>query len=630
MTANLAAEQAPLIPIEDFFDSSAIREVHLSPNGEYISYLKLWNDRYNLFIRSVDESSEHRITSEARQNVEWYHWVDNKTLVYLQDQDGNEDFQAHVIDRESKYSRNVTPFDGVKTHFVSRLKNDPGHILLGMNKRNPKLFDLYKLNLKSYRLTLFMRNSGETHAWDLDHNDVVRMTHEGNGVDMRLMYRENEDTPFRKLIEYNTLKDQIKPLEFTADNKRFYAASNFGRDKAALVIFDPDKGKETEVLFEHPKVDVSNISLSKTDKRPLTINYYTDKALQHFLDQSHHSLVKSLSSRFPGLEVAIGGSDENETRFIVGFYSDRNPVAFYLYEKSSDQLTRIGDTTPSLDPNHLQPMKPIQYEARDGLVINGYLTLPYDRKVSEKLPLIVLPHGGPVYRDTWGVRPDIQFYANRGYAVLQPNYRISRGYGKAFFRSGLKQSGKAIQNDITDGVLYMIDQGIADPNRIAILGESYGGYATLAGLAFTPDLYTCGVDIVGISNWFTMLENAPAYWKPEIEGLYAIFGHPEKDKDFLRGISPLFHTDKMKAPLLIIHGAHDPRVPQREADQIVQALRSEGKQVAYMLKPNEGHFFRKKENLIEMYRAIEQFLALHLGGRKEEKPDMLSQLYHFQ
>ncbi len=630
LVANLHAEQAPLIPLENFFDSSAIANVQLSPNGEYISYVKFWNERQNLFIRSIDDSSEKRITSDARENIREYYWVNDETLIYLQDQDGNENQQAHLVGREGNTDRNVTPFDGVKTTFISKLKGEPDHILIRMNKRNPELFDLYKLNLKTYRITPYMRNSGDTLAWDLDHNDIVRMIHKGNGIDRRLMYRENEDAPFRQLAEYNMIESRIKPLQFTADNKRFYALSNRNRDKLALVIFDPETGTESEALFEHSDVDTSNISLSKTDKRPLSIQYVSDRVREHYLDPSHRNLIQSLSSRFPEQEIILRNSDEKENHFIVASYSDRSPGSFYRYQSTNDRLVHIGDAMPTLDPNQLQAMEPIQYEARDGLTIHGYLTLPYNNDDGEPFPLIVLVHGGPVDRDIWGPNAIVQFLANRGYAVLQPNYRVSSGYGKAFHKAGFKQSGKAIQDDITDGVNDMINRGIADPDRVAIMGGSYGGYATLAGLAFTPDLYACGVDIVGPSNWFTTLESAPAYWKPGIEFLYSIIGAPKADQELLKETSPLFHVDKMKAPLFVIQGARDPRVPQREADQIVQALRADGKQVAYMLKSNEGHGFRKKENALEMYRAIEQFLALHLGGRKEEKPDMLPLLYNFQ
>jgi dipeptidyl aminopeptidase/acylaminoacyl peptidase len=301
----------------------------------------------------------------------------------------------------------------------------------------------------------------------------------------------------------------------------------------------------------------------------------------------------------------------------VRTFSDRSLGAYYFYDLKSKDFKKLADVSPWLNEQDMVPMKPIKYQSRDGLTINGYLTLPKG-VAARNLPVVVNPHGGPWYRDTWGFNPEVQFLANRGYAVLQVNFRGSTGYGRKFWESSFKQWGKTMQDDITDGVQWLIKQGIADPKRIGIYGGSYGGYATLAGLVYTPDLYAVGVDYVGVSNLFTFLKSIPPYWKPYLEMLYEMIGNPEKEKDLLTAASPVFHSKNIKVPLLIAQGANDPRVNKAESDQMVEALKARGIEVPYIVKANEGHGFANEENRFEFYRAMEEFLGKHLGGRVEK------------
>jgi dipeptidyl aminopeptidase/acylaminoacyl peptidase len=328
-------------------------------------------------------------------------------------------------------------------------------------------------------------------------------------------------------------------------------------------------------------------------------------------------LQKDLERRLPGYEVRLNGCNLDEDKCLVRTFSDRSLGAFYFYDLKSKDFRKLADVSPWLNDQDLVPMKPIKYQSRDGLTINGYLTLPKGVP-ARNLPVVVNPHGGPWYRDTWGYNPEVQFLANRGYAVLQVNFRGSTGYGRKFWESSFKQWGKTMQDDITDGVQWLIKQGIGDPKRVGIYGGSYGGYATLAGLVYTPDLYAVGVDYVGVSNLFTFMKSIPAYWKPYLEMLYEMIGDPEKDKDLLTAASPVFHSDKIKVPLLIAQGANDPRVNKAESDQMVEALKKRGIEVPYIVKANEGHGFGNEENRFEFYRAMEEFLGKHLGGRVEK------------
>jgi dipeptidyl aminopeptidase/acylaminoacyl peptidase len=361
-------------------------------------------------------------------------------------------------------------------------------------------------------------------------------------------------------------------------------------------------------------VDVSTLLKSKKRKVITGVVYITDKRHYHFFDEQRKQLQKELESRLPGYEVVVTSMNRNEDKAMVRTYSDKTLGSYYFYDLNTKELKKLVDVSPWLKEEYMADMKPIQYKARDGLIIHGYLTLP--KGVEPKnLPVVVNVHGGPWARDVWGFNPEVQFLANRGYAVLQVNYRGSTGYGKKFWELSFKQWGKTMQDDITDGVKWLIKQGIADPKRVAIYGGSYGGYATLAGLTFTPDLYCCGVDYVGVSNLFTFMNTIPPYWKPYLDMFHEMVGDPKKDSLLLAEASPVLHADQIKAPLFIAQGAHDPRVNKNESDQMVEALRKRGVEVEYMVKENEGHGFHNEENRFDFYGHMEKFLAKHLGGR---------------
>jgi len=471
------------------------------------------------------------------------------------------------------------------------------------------------MNVNSGELKLIAENPGNIASWITDNDGKLRAATTTDGVSSSILYRETESDPFRVVVT-TSFKDTIAPLFFDFDNKHLYVSSNIDRDKQAVFKWDPETGEHLEMLYEHPEVDVGNLLRSRKRKVITGAAYITDKVHYHFFDDQRRQLQEMLEERLPGYQVAVTNMSKDETKIMIRTYSDRSLGAYYFHDLESGDFRKLVDVSPWIDEAEMAPMKPIEYASRDGLTIHGYLTVPVGLK-AENLPVVVNPHGGPWARDGWGFNPEVQFLANRGYAVLQMNFRGSTGYGKEFWEASFKQWGKTMQDDITDGVRWLIDQGVADPERVCIYGGSYGGYATLAGVTFTPDLYACGIDYVGVSNIFTWLEAIPPYWTPYREMLYEMVGNPETDKELLEAASPFFHVDRIKVPLLVAQGANDVRVPQAESDRIVEALKARGIDVPYMVKDNEGHGFGNEENRFDLYREMEGFLGKHLGGRVE-------------
>jgi dipeptidyl aminopeptidase/acylaminoacyl peptidase len=608
VTPVLAASK---IPLRDFFRNPERTGFKLSPNGEYLSFMQPFQGRMNLYVQKCGAKEALRITAETERDIEGYFWKGNNCLIYSKDFQGDENYHLVVVDRDGDNLKDLTPFPGVRAIICDVLEGDDTTILIGLNKRDPKLYDIYRLNLLTGALKLIAENPGNITGWMTDHQGKLRIAVAGDGVNSSLLYRDTEEQPFRTVLTTN-FRESLKPCLFTFDNKYLYALSNIGRDRAALVKYDLTRAKEMEVIFSHPQVDVSGFSYSRKHQKLVAAYYSTWKTELKFFDPQFEKIYHRLQRLLPDNEIAIKSSDRNDDSLIIRTYSDRSLGAYYLYETSRDQLTKLCEVSPWLNKAALCPMRPISYKSRDGLTIHGYLTLPKG-KPDKNLPVVINPHGGPWARNYWGFNPEVQFLANRGYAVLQVNYRGSTGYGRKFWEASFKQWGKKMQDDISDGVHWLIRTGIADPQRIAIYGGSYGGYATLAGLTFTPDLYACGIDYVGISNLFTFMKSIPPYWKPLQKMIYEMIGDPQQDAALLRSASPVFHADQIKVPLLVAQGAKDPRVNINESEQIVAALRKRGIPVEYMVKENEGHGFRNEENRFEFYEAVEKFLAKNIG-----------------
>ena len=567
----------------------------------------------NLHVQRIGSKEVTRLTQVTERDIAGYYWADDQQLVYLQDHGGDENFYLTVVDRDGKNDRPLTRFEGVKTQLIDDLEDVPDQAIVGLNRRNPEVFDAYRLRISTGELEMIAENPGNIVGWVTDHAGALRMAATTDGVNTTLLYRDTEQDEFRPLITTN-FKESVSPLFFTFDDQHFYASSNRGRDKSAIVKIDSRTGEELETLFEHPDVDVSDLRYSHRRKVLTSITYTTWKTQRTFLDDVTERRYRRLKQQLGEYEIVITSHNKEEDRFIVRTYSDRSLGAYYFYDDTTDTLEEIIAVSPWLEEKEMAEMQPIRYTSRDGLTIPGYLTLPVGVE-ARGLPVVVNPHGGPWARDRWGFNPEVQFLANRGYAVLQVNFRGSTGYGRQFWEASFRQWGLKMQDDITDGVRYLIEQGIADPERVAIYGGSYGGYATLAGLTFTPDLYACGVDYVGVSNLFTFLQTIPPYWKPMLDMMYEMVGDPETHREQFEQTSPVLQADKITAPLLIAQGAQDPRVNVAESDQMVEALKQRGVEVAYLVKENEGHGFHNEENRFEFYEAMERFLAEHLADK---------------
>jgi len=602
------------IPLEDFFRNPEKSSFQLSPDGKHISYMKPWeegNRRMNVYVKPIDSDKEIRVTKASNRSLYGYFWLNSNRIAYIQDKGGDENIHIYAVNIDGSNDIDLTPFEKIQARITDDLEDDENFMLVELNKRNPQIHDVYRLDVNTGDLELIAENPGNISGWMTDNEGKLRIAMTSDGVNNSLLYRENETDEFKSILTTN-FKESVSPLYFTFDNKQLYVSSNRGRDKSAIFMFDLNTAKEGNLIFEHDEVDVYGLMRSKKRKVITGVSYTTDRRQIEFFDEWRENIQNKLEPKLVGVEVAITQFSKDETKAIVISYSDRSRGTYYYYDIENDNLTKLADLSPWLNENDMAYMKPISYKSRDGLTIHGYLTLPINYSNGDKVPVVINPHGGPWMRDHWGFNPEIQYLANKGYAVLQMNYRGSTGYGREFWEISFKQWGKTMQDDITDGVHWLIEEGIAEPSKVAIYGASYGGYATLAGLTFTPDLYACGVDYVGVSSLFTFQESIPPYWELWREMMYEMVGHPEEDKDLLASSSPLLHIDKIKAPLFIAQGANDPRVKKSESDQIVEALKEKGIDVPYMVKENEGHGFYNEENQFDFYRSMGEFLDKYL------------------
>jgi dipeptidyl aminopeptidase/acylaminoacyl peptidase len=600
----------PPLPMRLFFRNPEKAAFNISEDGKWVSYLAPYHDRLNIFVRPAEAETATRITNETARDIAGYFWKGSDTLVYTKDFGGDENFHLVSVSRDGKKLKDLTPFPKVRAEIVDDLRDDPTFMLVGLNKRKAEVFDVYRINVKTGALTLVAENPGNITSWHVDHAGQVRLATTSDGVNTSLLYRADSKAAWKPVLTTN-FRQAVAPQFFTFDNAKIYAASNLNRDKQAIVVMDPATGKEESVLFEHPEVDVDALTYWHTKKVVACAYFTTWKMERKCFDPDTDALYQKLDAKLPGYLVTVSETNKAEDKLIVRSRSDKTRGAFWLYDRKSDKLTKLADLSPWLDEQQMAEMKPITYKSRDGMTIHGYLTVPKGA-TAKGLPILVNPHGGPWARDEWGFNSEVQFLANRGYAVLQMNFRGSTGYGRKFWESSFKEWGGKMQDDVSDGVKYLIGQGIADAKHVCIYGGSYGGYATLAGLTFSPELYACGVDYVGVSNLFTFLSTIPPYWKPFLDQMYEMIGNPEKDKALLAAKSPALHVDQIRAPLLIAQGKNDPRVNINESNQVVEALKKRGIEVPYMVKDNEGHGFHNEENRFDLYEAMDKFLAKHL------------------
>jgi dipeptidyl aminopeptidase/acylaminoacyl peptidase len=626
----------PLVDRDLFFGDPEISGAQISPNGEFISFRKQHLGVMNIWVKRIDEPFEaaRPMTADTTRPVSGYFWSqDSRYLLYVQDKGGNENFHVYAVNpRDAAEGEtggppalDLTPYGEVQARIYAVPEATPGQILVGLNDRDAQVHDVWRIDLTTGERELVLQNTENVVGWQTDLAGNVRLgvriDEDGNSLILRV-----EGETLSEVYRCSN-EESCGPVRFHKDGRRVYMITNKGADVdlTRLVLFDPATSKLEFVESDPEKqVDFGGAAFSDVTDELVATVYVGDRVrIYPKTDEVAHDL-EVLREKLPEGELSFGSSTEDENLTIVSVSRDVDPGSAYLYNRQTEEVELLYRSRPSLPSEHLAYMKPVRYPARDGLEIPAYLTIP--RGVDARnLSVVVVPHGGPWARDQWGYDPYSQFLANRGYAVLQPNFRASTGYGKAFLNAGNKEWGTgAMQHDITDGVQYLIDEGIADPERVAIFGGSYGGYATLAGLAFTPNVYAAGVSYVGPSNLITLLNSIPPYWKP-LKALFDVrLGDAEDptDRERLLAQSPLFTAEQITAPLLVVQGANDPRVNKRESEQIVVALRDLGREVEYLLAADEGHGFAGRENRLALAAAMEKFLAKHLGGRyQDDMPD---------
>lgn len=618
----------PLIDREIFFGNPEIAGAQISPDGKYIAFIKPYNDVRNVWVKGVNEPFEKAkpLTDEKKRPIGGYFWSwDSKYVLFVKDKDGDENFNVYAVNPSQANgtsvpaAKNLTNAVGVQTQIYAVPQSEPDFIYIGVNDRDKAWHDLYKVQISTGQKTLVRENKDRLTGWLFDNQDKLRLaTRSAANGDTEILKVDGDK--FTKIYSCNVFEG-CNPIRFYKDDKRVYMETNKGdRDLTQLVLFDPDTQKE-EMVEQDPlkRVDFGGAVFSEVSKELILTTYNDDKNRLYWKDKTFEADYNWLKGKLPNKEISLGSSTKDENVWIISAFSDTEPGETYIFDRRAKKLTLQYKIRQKLPREALAEMKPIRYKSSDGLEIPAYLTLPKGA-APKNLPLVVVPHGGPWGRDSWGYNAFAQFLANRGYAVLMPNFRASTGYGKKFLDAGNMQWGDKMQDDITWGVDYLIAQGIADPKRVGIMGGSYGGYATLAAVTYTPDKYAAAVAIVAPSNLLTLLNSIPPYWEQIRQLFYKRMGDPstEAGKKQLMRQSPLFSADKIKTPLMIVQGANDPRVNKAEADQIVIALRDRNYPVQYLLADDEGHGFARPVNNMAMFAEGEKFLAKYLGGRYQE------------
>lgn len=635
-----AETNSPLLDRDLFFGNPQIAGGQLSPDGRFISFMKPYQGIMNVWVKEFAEPFDKaRPLTDSKRPLYGYTWTDDgKYILYVKDSDGDENMNLFAVDpsakpadgQETPESRNLTPLKDVTARIMHASQKNPDLLWVGLNNRDKAWHDLYQLDISTGDLKLVYQNDDRITGYEFDWDDNLRLLSRTDPAGNTTLLRKDGDE-LVPIYETSVTEDAMV-RGWDPKNENLYLVTNKGDlDLLTLFKMDPQTG-ELELLESDPneRVDFGGLRMDRNTREIISTSYTDDKTQYHWRDKDWEANYKFLQEKFPGREIAFQSATNDYSKFLIAVHGDKYAAEAWYFDAPERKLIHQYTPRPELKDveEHLAPMTPIRYASSDGLEIPAYLTVPAGVE-AKNLPVVVLVHGGPKGpRDSWGYSALVQFLANRGYAILQPNFRASGGYGKKFLNAGDLQWGKLMQDDITWGVKHLIKQGIADPDRVAIMGGSYGGYATLAGLAFTPELYACGVDIVGPSNIFTLLESIPPYWEAGRAFLYGMVGDPstEEGQQRIREASPLFSAHKISKPLLIIQGANDPRVKQAEADQIVIALRDQGHKVSYLLADDEGHGFAKPVNRMAMYAEIEAFLAEQIGGRyQKDMPEDVSE-----
>jgi dipeptidyl aminopeptidase/acylaminoacyl peptidase len=613
------AELPDLIPRSVLFGNPQKSGLQISPDGQRLAYLAPSSQGVlNVWVQTVGKEDAVQVTNDTHRGIHSYGWIaDGRRLAYIQDNAGDENYHLYSVDLQTKIVRDLTPFQGIRAQNFILNKKFPDQVLVGLNLRNRQLFDMYRINLNTGAAELDTENPGTVIGWSADDTFTIRAATIMNPMDGStvIRVREAKDKPWRDLMAF-PFGENGNLIDFSLDGQTAHIISSLGSDTTRLIQVDLATGKEIRVIASNRQCDVGGVIIHPDRHEVQAVVYNYLMPSYTILDASIKDDFAFLQKAHPGV-VGFNGRDNSDQKWIVSYMVEDGPVSYYIYTRSTKTLDFVFEHRPDLKKYKLAKMQPVVIKARDGFELVSYLSLPVGLK-PVKLPLVLLVHGGPWSRDSWGYDGYVQFLANRGYAVLLVNFRGSSGFGKKFLNAGDREWGVGkMQQDLTDAVKWAIKQGYADPAKVAIMGGSYGGYATLAGLTFTPELYCCGVDIYGPSHIKTLLQSIPPYWAPMKKMFMLRVGDVEKDEAFDKKISPIFHVDSIRAPLIIGQGKNDARVNIRESDQIVEAIRARNLPVKYIVYADEGHGFARPENNLDFMGHVDEFLAKYLGGRFE-------------
>ena len=621
-------DKSHLIDRELFFGNPALASPQVSPDGRWVAFLKERNGILNIHLVGWGEALDQArpVTDEKERPPAGFTWTrDSRYLLVSQDSGGDENYRLRRLDLSAPAdsatglptAAEVPLKKGVRAMVMALPKARPGEALLLVNERDEKFFDVEKLEIDTLKRTPVWENRAGCADLIADLDGQVRMasrmTADG-GTELFRVDGKKLSAPILKA----TWREGIGGFRFRPGNRTAYLETNVGEehDLSYLAEIDPRTG-QLQKLESDPlgRVDISRAAFSEATDELVGTVYLDDRKRNYWRDEGFEKDFQHLRAQFPGQEVGLADMSGDDRKWIVLITADTDPGTFYFFNRDDRSLVKFGETRPDLPKDRLSSMTPLRYPSSDGLEIPAYLTLPEHRE-GKNLPLLVMLHGGPWARDYWGYNPNAQFFANRGLAVLQPNFRQSTGFGKKFYAAGRHQWGEKMQDDLTWGVRHLVEKGIADPRRVAIYGGSYGGYAALAGLAFTPEVYAAGASFVGPSNLFTLLNSIPPYWESVRRQFDYFVGNPSDpaDQERLKRQSPLFSVDQMKAPLLVVQGANDPRVKKAESDQIVEAYRKKGQAVEYLVAADEGHGFARPDNRLAAMLVLERFLHRHVGS----------------
>lgn len=603
------------IPVDDFFRTFDKAYYHISPDGKSLSYLKLQDKKLDLFVENLATGNSVQLTHLTEKTISFHFWTSNNELIYYtEDESKDRRSDIFVINKDGSKQVQLSANEKTRLKVIEDQLIDDKYIIVASNKRDSTVFDVYRLNVRNGQMDIAAKNPGNVTEWMTDRKGTLKLAIASDGVNETLLYRENENQSFKPILS-NNFQTTFQPVAFAEnDQNLLYAISSVNRDKNALVALDLKTGKEKQVLFADDSLNVVDARYSRAQKKMLFVTYESWKKKKYYLDDVSKNTYGTIDELLPGSEWRIVDKNKAENVFVIRTFTDKNPGSYYLYFADQNRLRKLTDINSAIKEDRMSDMKPISFKSRDGLIINGYLTLPRNKKAAN-LPVVVLPHGGPGGRNSWGYNAEVQFLANRGYAVLQVNYRGSTGYGKAFYVAGFKQWSDKIQQDVNDGVNWLITQKIANPKKIAIYGNGFGGYIALNCLYKNPDLYSCGGSNSGVINLFSYLKTIPPFLKSNLQMYYEIIGNPVTDTDYMRFASPVFHADRFKSPLFIAQNPKDPRVNVAEGVQFIKELKKRNVPVTYIEKEEGPNPVLRQQGRTALYKALEEFLKTNLNKK---------------